>query len=141
MPTSDLTETFELELVHNNVKYSVLVNRYGAINFLVKLNESEVCTEIRDLENGTLLVTCSGESQTCYFEEEMERYKVVIGRTLTIFEKENDPSVLRSRNAGRLLQYLVKDGEHVKVGDTYGEMESMKMVINLEIKKAGGRLS
>lgn len=119
MPTSDLTETFELELVHNNVKYSVLVNRYGPINFLVKLNDSEVCTEIRDLQNGTLLVTCSDESQTCHLEEELERYKVMIGRTLTIFDKENDPSVLRSRNAGRLLQYLVKDGDYVSVGETY----------------------
>jgi biotin carboxyl carrier protein len=87
-----------------------------------------------------LLVTYSNETFTCHLEEEVERYKVSIGKTLTIFEKENDPSVLRSRNAGRLLQYLVKDGEVVKVGETYGEMESMKMVINLEVKKAGGRL-
>lgn len=63
LPTSDLTETFELELVHNNVKYSVLVNRYGPINFLVKINDSEVTTEIRDLENGTLLVTSVEGSQ------------------------------------------------------------------------------
>ncbi|KAI6229369.1 hypothetical protein M3Y95_00523900 [Aphelenchoides besseyi] len=140
LPTSELTETFELELVHNNVKYSVMVNRYGVINFLVRVNDSEVYTEVREVGNGNLLVTYSDESHTCYLEEEVERYKVSIGRTLTIFEKENDPSVLRSRNAGRLLQYLVKDGEHVAVGETFAEMESMKMVINLEVKKAGGRL-
>ncbi|KAI6219616.1 hypothetical protein M3Y99_01645200 [Aphelenchoides fujianensis] len=128
LPTSELTETFELELVHNNVKYSVMVNRYGVINFLVKVNDSEVYTEVRELGHGTLLVTYSDESYTCHLEEEVERYKVSIGRTLTIFEKENDPS------------YLVKDGEHVGVGETYAEMESMKMVINLEVKKAGGKL-
>lgn len=66
-----------------------------------------------------MLVTCSEGSQTCHLEEEVERYKVMIGRTLTTFEKENDPSVLRSRNAGRLLQYLVKEGDYVKVGETY----------------------
>uniref|UniRef100_A0A1I7RZR9 biotin carboxylase n=1 Tax=Bursaphelenchus xylophilus TaxID=6326 RepID=A0A1I7RZR9_BURXY len=140
LPTSELTETFELELVHNNVKYSVLVNRYGPINFLVKLNNSEICTEVRELGHESLLVTYSDQSYTCHLEEEIERYKVNIGRSLTIFEKENDPSVLRSRNAGRLLQYLVKDGEMVEKGETYAEMESMKMVINLEVKKAGGRL-
>lgn len=48
--------------------------------------------------------------------------------------------MLRSQNAGRLLQYLKKDGEHVSVGEIYAEIESMKMVINLEVKKAGGRL-
>ncbi|CAD5217041.1 unnamed protein product [Bursaphelenchus okinawaensis] len=142
LPTSELTETFELELVHNNVKYSVMVNRYGPINFLVKLsdNDSEICTEVRELGHESLLVTYSDQSYTCHLEEEVERYKVNIGRSLTIFEKENDPSVLRSRNAGRLLQYLVKDGEMIEKGETYAEMESMKMVINLEVKKAGGRL-
>lgn len=65
---------------------------------------------------------------------------MIIGKTLTIFEKENDPSMLRSKNAGRFLQYLKKDGEHVSVGEVFAEMESMKMVINLEIRKAGGRL-
>lgn len=44
------------------------------------------------------------------------------------------------RNAGRLLQYLKKDGEHVSVGEVYAEIESMKMVITLEVKKAGGKL-
>ena len=67
LPTSDLTETFELELVHNNVKYSVMVNRNGPINFLVKINDSEVTTEIRDLENGTLLVTSVEGSQVIPF--------------------------------------------------------------------------
>lgn len=47
---------------------------------------------------------------------------------------------MRSRNAGRLLQYLKKDGEYISVGEVYAEMESMKMVINLEVKKAGGCL-
>lgn len=73
-----------------------------------------------------------------YFQS--ERFKVVIGKTLTIFEKENDPSMLRSKNAGRFLQYVKKEGQWVEVGDVFGEMESMKMVINLDIRKAGGRL-
>lgn len=48
--------------------------------------------------------------------------------------------MLRSANAGRLLQFLKKDGEHVFVGDVFAEIESMKMVINLEVRRAGGKL-
>ncbi|KAI1717267.1 carboxyl transferase domain-containing protein [Ditylenchus destructor] len=140
LPKSELTETWEVEMVHNNVKYSVLVNRFGAINFLVYLNGCEITTEVRELGNGTLLVTYSDQSYTCHLEEETERFKVCIGKTLTMFEKENDPSMLRSGNAGRLLQYLKKDGEHVSVGEVYAEIESMKMVITLDVKKAGGKL-
>uniref|UniRef100_A0A915CZQ3 biotin carboxylase n=1 Tax=Ditylenchus dipsaci TaxID=166011 RepID=A0A915CZQ3_9BILA len=141
LPKSELTETWEVELVHSNVKYSVLVNRFGPINFLVCLNNCEIVTEVRELGNGTVLVTYSDQAYTCHLEEETERFKVCIGKTMTIFEKGNDPSMLRSSNAGRLLQYLKKDGEHVNVGEVYAEIESMKMVITMEVRKAGGKLA
>lgn len=40
-----------------------------------------------------------------------------------MFEKENDPTVLRSPSAGKLMQYTVEDGQHVEVGSSYAEME------------------
>ena len=40
-----------------------------------------------------------------------------------MFEKEKDPTVLRSPSAGKLLQYLVEDGGHVLAGETYAEIE------------------
>lgn len=48
--------------------------------------------------------------------------------------------MLRSKNAGRFMQYLKREGDYVCVGEVFAEMESMKMVINLEVSKAGGRL-
>uniref|UniRef100_A0A914LLT7 biotin carboxylase n=1 Tax=Meloidogyne incognita TaxID=6306 RepID=A0A914LLT7_MELIC len=140
LPKSGLTETWELELVHSNIKYSVMVNKFGPINYLVRLNDSVVTTIVRELGNETLIIIYSHQAYTCHLEEESERFKVVIGRTLTIFEKENDPSMLRSKNAGRFMQYLKREGDYVCVGEVYAEMESMKMVINLEVSKAGGRL-
>uniref|UniRef100_A0A0N5B7M0 Acetyl-CoA carboxylase n=1 Tax=Strongyloides papillosus TaxID=174720 RepID=A0A0N5B7M0_STREA len=140
LPTSDLTETWQMELVHDNIKYSVLVNRYGPINFVVYLNGSICRTEVRELGNNTLLVTYSDIAYTCYLEEDLERYKVTIGRSTVIFEKENDPSVLRSTNAGRLLRFLKGNGEIVSVDESYAEMESMKMVLDLKVKKLSGTL-
>lgn len=40
-----------------------------------------------------------------------------------MFEKENDPTVLRSPSAGKLTQYTVEDGGHVEAGGSYAEME------------------
>lgn len=40
-----------------------------------------------------------------------------------MFEKEKDPTVLRSPSAGKLLQYLVEDGGHIISGETYAEIE------------------
>jgi biotin carboxylase/acetyl-CoA carboxylase carboxyltransferase component/biotin carboxyl carrier protein len=141
LPTTDLTETITLELVHNNVKYSVTVNRCGKNEYMILLNDAKAHTKVHQYNSdGGILVEYADQTFHCYLEEELERYKVTIAHNLTVFEKENDPTILRSRNAGRLLQYLKKDGEKIKVGEYFAEMESMKMVIALDIKKVGGIL-
>lgn len=47
-----------------------------------------------------------------------------------MFEKENDPSVLRSPSAGKLIQYIVEDGGHVFAGQCYAEIE-VRVVVGL----------
>lgn len=50
-------------------------------------------------------------------------YRITVGNKTCIFEKEKDPTVLRSPSAGKLLQYLVDDGSHLCAGETYAEIE------------------
>jgi len=50
-------------------------------------------------------------------------YRITVGNKTCVFEKEKDPTVLRSPSAGKLLQYVVEDGGHVVTGDTYAEIE------------------
>lgn len=40
-----------------------------------------------------------------------------------MFEKEKDPTVLRSPSAGKLLQYMLEDGGHISAGNAYAEIE------------------
>lgn len=51
------------------------------------------------------------------------RYRITIGNKTCVFEKENDPSVMRSPSAGKLIQYIVEDGGHVFAGQCYAEIE------------------
>lgn len=53
----------------------------------------------------------------------MDRYRVVVGNQTCIFDKENDPSLLRSPSAGKLLSFLVDDGGHVNKGQAFAEIE------------------
>lgn len=55
--------------------------------------------------------------------EEVDRYRIVVGNQTCVFEKENDPSLLRSPSAGKLLNYLIEDGGHVNAGQAYAEIE------------------
>jgi acetyl-CoA carboxylase/biotin carboxylase 1 len=69
--------------------------------------------------------------------EEVDRYRIVIGNHTCVFEKENDPSLLRSPSAGKLLNCLTEDGDHVNTGQAYAEIEAMKMVMTLTASEAG----
>jgi len=70
-----------------------------------------------------ILLSVDGSSFTTYMREEVDRYRIVIGNQTCVFEKENDPSLLRSPSAGKLLNYLTEDGGHVNAGQAYAEIE------------------
>ena len=48
---------------------------------------------------------------------------MVIGNQTVVFEKENDPTILRAPSAGKLMNYLVEDGGHIVAGQPYCEIE------------------
>jgi acetyl-CoA carboxylase/biotin carboxylase 1 len=70
-----------------------------------------------------ILLSVDGSSFTTYMREEVDRYRIGIGNQTCVFEKENDPSLLHSPSAGKLLNYLVEDGGHVNAGQAYAEIE------------------
>lgn len=47
------------------------------------------------LSDGGMLVSLDGSSYTTYMKEESNNYRIVIGNRTCIFEKENDPTLLR----------------------------------------------
>lgn len=70
-------------------------------------------------------------------KEEVDRWRIVIGNQTCVFEKENDPSLLRSPSAGKLVGWLIEDGCHVQRGQAYAEIEVMKMVMTLTSPESG----
>ncbi|KAJ1348739.1 hypothetical protein KIN20_004112 [Parelaphostrongylus tenuis] len=140
LPTKDLTETFLFDLVKDMSIYKVTVTRSGALNYIVTLNGGKTQVEIRLLGDGSLLVTHQERSYTCNLEETSDKFKVTIGRSIVVFEKDNDPTILKSPYTGKLLAYKKANREWVGVGSVYASVESMKLVFNVEVKKAPGRL-
>ena len=78
------------------------------------------------LADGSLLLSVDGASYNTYMKEEVDRYRVVIGNQTCIFEKENDPTILRTPSAGKLLGFLVEEGGHVQVFDQI-DLKNFKM--------------
>uniref|UniRef100_A0A8C4V180 Acetyl-CoA carboxylase alpha n=1 Tax=Falco tinnunculus TaxID=100819 RepID=A0A8C4V180_FALTI len=113
------------------------VTRQSPNSYVVIMNSSCVEVDVHRLSDGGLLLSYDGSSYTTYMKEEVDRYRITIGNKTCVFEKENDPSILRSPSAGKLIQYVVEDGGHVFAGQCFAEIEVMKMVMTLTAGESG----
>ena len=80
------------------------------------------------------MIQLNGASYCSYLQETVQNFRVTINNQTVVFEKENDPSVLRAPSPGKLIQYLVADGAYVQAGDAYAEVEVMKMVMSVKVR-------
>nr|XP_014349107.1 PREDICTED: acetyl-CoA carboxylase 2 isoform X1 [Latimeria chalumnae]XP_014349108.1 PREDICTED: acetyl-CoA carboxylase 2 isoform X1 [Latimeria chalumnae]XP_014349109.1 PREDICTED: acetyl-CoA carboxylase 2 isoform X1 [Latimeria chalumnae] len=138
LPADTLLNTIDVELVYDGVKYVLKVARQSLTTYIVIMNNCCIEIDAHRLTDGGLLLSYDGCSYTTYMKEEIDcRYRITIGNKTCVFEKEKDPSVLRSPSAGKLLQYIVEDGGHICAGQYYAEIEVMKMVMSLEVQESG----
>uniref|UniRef100_A0A8C9MV26 acetyl-CoA carboxylase n=1 Tax=Serinus canaria TaxID=9135 RepID=A0A8C9MV26_SERCA len=137
LPAASLLNIVDVELIYEGVKYILQVARQSLTTYVVIMNRTHIEIDVHRLNDGGLLLSYDGCSYTTYMKEEIDRYRITIGNKTCTFEKEKDPTVLRSPCAGKLLQYMVEDGGHVDEGKVYAEIEVMKIVMTLAVEEAG----
>ncbi|XP_067263608.1 acetyl-CoA carboxylase 1 isoform X5 [Chanodichthys erythropterus] len=137
LPAHTLLNTVDVELIYEGTKYVLKVTRLSPNSYVVIMNDTLAEVDVHRLSDGGLLLSYDGSSYTTYMKEEVDRYRIIIGNKTCVFEKENDPSLLRSPSAGKLIQYTVEDGGHVFAGQCYAEIEVMKMVMTLNASESG----
>ena len=132
-----LVSEFPLELTYKGEKFSLVTSHMGDNKYCLVMSDSSVDASIVDLSDGTCLVHLDGHSHKMRIREDPMSFRVSMDGEWYIFEKENDPSLLRSAAPGKLIQYLVEDGAHLNKGEPYAEIESMKMVMTLNSTENG----
>ncbi|XP_044762645.1 acetyl-CoA carboxylase isoform X3 [Coccinella septempunctata] len=135
--SNTLSNVVDVELIHEGYKYKVQATKSGPNTYFLLMNGSFKEIEVHRMNDGGILLSVDGNSFTTYMKEEVDRYRIVIGNQTCVFEKENDPTVLRSPSAGKLLGFLVEEGGHVDKGQAFAEIEVMKMVMTLTVNEAG----
>uniref|UniRef100_A0AAR5PDP7 Acetyl-CoA carboxylase n=1 Tax=Dendroctonus ponderosae TaxID=77166 RepID=A0AAR5PDP7_DENPD len=135
--SNTLTNVVDVELINNGNKYKVQASKSGPNTYFLQMNGGFKEIEVHRLSDGGILLSIDGSSFTTYMKEEVDRYRIVIGNQTCVFEKENDPTILRSPSAGKLISFLIEDGGHVGKGQAYAEIEVMKMVMTLTSGEAG----
>ncbi|XP_059407228.1 acetyl-CoA carboxylase 2-like isoform X3 [Carassius carassius] len=137
LPAASLVNTVNVDLIYDGVKYCLKVARQSPTTYVIIMNDSDIEVDVHRLSDGGLLLSYGGSSYTTYMKEEIDSYRITVGNKTCVFEKERDPTVLRSPSAGKLLQYVVADGSHVLATQPYAEIEVMKMVMTLHVQHSG----
>ena len=136
-PASLLDNTVAVDLIYQGQKYSLSATKTGPTSYWVEWCGTHKEVQVYQMSDGQLLLSIDGHSHTTYMHEEAEGYRVVVGHQTVIFEKENDPSILRATSPGKLIKFLVGDGEHVNRDQEYCIIEVMKMSMSLCAKESG----
>ncbi|XP_012679531.2 acetyl-CoA carboxylase-like isoform X2 [Clupea harengus] len=137
LPAHTLLNTVDVELIYEGTKFVLKVTRQSSSSYVVLMNGSCIEVDVHRLSDGGLLLSYDGSSYTTYMKEEVDRYRITIDNKTCVFEKENDPTLLRSPSAGKLVKYMVEDGGHVSTEQCYCEIEVMKMVMSLNTTDPG----
>lgn len=137
LPANSLKHTIPVELIHEGIKYATTVTKMSPIGYFISTNGSFVEAEAHRLTDGGLLASIDGSSHTTYMKEEAAQYRIVIGNKTCVFDKDNDPTILRMPSTGKLVGFLVPDGGHVNAGDAFAEIEVMKMIMELKSNHSG----
>ncbi|XP_023198872.1 acetyl-CoA carboxylase 2 isoform X2 [Xiphophorus maculatus] len=137
LAADSLLNSVNVDLIYEGVKYCLKVARQSQTTYVIIMNGSDIEIDVHRLNDGGLLLCYDGNSHTTYMKEEVDSYRVTVGNKTCVFEKERDPTVLRSPSAGKLLQFTVEDGDHIFAGEPYAEIEVMKMVMTLTVPQSG----
>ncbi|KAI3380044.1 hypothetical protein SNEBB_002054 [Seison nebaliae] len=132
-----LASSHMIDLIGDGKKFAIRVTCTGPHSYFLVMNHSFIEIDARNMSDGSLLVKWENRSYSTFLHEDEQKYTLSINNEISIFEKENDPTIMRSPTAGKLIQYLVEDNAHVFQNDAYCEIEVMKMIMEVRATASG----
>lgn len=132
-----LSNVVEIELVSDGVRYKVTAVKAGDDLYSLILNNSIKDVSIHRLPDGGIFISLDGASHTTQMIDELDRYNVTVGNKNIKFYKDTHPTMLKSPCPGRLVKYLVSNGENLVKDQPYCEIEVMKTFMTLYSHQSG----
>lgn len=136
--SKDLLKTiYPIDFIYEGYKYKFTAAKSANETYTLFINGSKVEIGAKPLSDGSLLVSLGGKSHTVYWKEQVGATRLSVDSKTCLLEVENDPTQLRTPSPGKLVKYLVENGEHVNAGQPYAEVEVMKMCMPLIAQENG----
>ncbi|KAJ5502949.1 ATP-grasp fold subdomain 1 [Penicillium fimorum] len=138
VPSKEILKTvFPVDFIYEGERYKFTATRASLDSYHLFINGSKCSVGVRALADGGLLVLLSGRSHNVYWKEEAAATRLSVDGKTCLLEQENDPTQLRSPSPGKLVKFTVENGEHIRAGQSYAEVEVMKMYMPLIAKEDG----
>ena len=138
VPSKDVLKTvFHIDFIYEGYRYKFTATRSSLDSYHLFINGSKCAVGVRALADGGLLILLSGRSHNVYWKEEVGATRVSVDSKTCLLEQENDPTQLRTPSPGKLVKFTVENGEHVKKGQAFAEVEVMKMYMPLIAQEDG----
>jgi len=138
VPSKEVLKTvFPIDFIYEGSRYKFTATRSSLDSYHLFINGSKCAVGIRALADGGLLVLLSGRSHNIYWKEEAAATRLSVDSKTCLLEQENDPTQLRTPSPGKLVKFTVENGEHVKKGQAFAEVEVMKMYLPLIAQEDG----
>ncbi|KAJ2907251.1 hypothetical protein MKZ38_006545 [Zalerion maritima] len=138
VPSKDILKTvFTIDFIYEGYKYKFTTTRSSLDSYSLFINGSKCSVGVRALSDGGLLVLLDGRSHNVYWKEEVGATRISVDSKTCLLEQENDPTQLRTPSPGKLVKFTVENGQHVKAGQTFAEVEVMKMYMPLVTQEDG----
>lgn len=138
VPSKSVLQTvFPVEFINEGKRYKFTVAKSSEDRYTLFINGSKCEVRARKLSDGGLLIAIGGKSHTIYWKDEVSATRLSVDSKSTLLEAENDPTQLRTPSPGKLVTFLVENGEHIIAGQPYAEVEVMKMQMPLIAQESG----
>ncbi|KAF2868139.1 acetyl-CoA carboxylase [Massariosphaeria phaeospora] len=138
VPSKDVLKTvFPVDFIYEGYRYKFTATRSSVDSFTLFINGSKCSVGVRALADGGLLILLSGKSHNIYWKEEIGATRLSVDGKTCLLEQENDPTQLRTPSPGKLVKFTVENGDHIKKGQAFAEVEVMKMYMPLIAQEDG----
>ncbi|SLM39330.1 acetyl-carboxylase [Lasallia pustulata] len=138
VPSKDVLKTvFPVDFIYEGTRYKFTATRSSLDSYHLFINGSKCAVGVRALADGGLLILLNGRSHSVYWKEEVGATRVSVDSKTCLLEQENDPTQLRTPSPGKLVKFTVENGEHIKKGQAFAEVEVMKMYMPLITQEDG----
>jgi len=139
IPSKDiLAQKVSIDLIYKSIKYRTICTQCSQTTILVDCNDVTNRIIVRLLADGGFLLNVNNKSHLAYTQEEGNGcLRMTLDGKTCIFTPEYDPTRLTSAVAGKVARLLVANGSHLNAGDSYVEVEVMKMYMPLKVAESG----